>query len=95
MAATQGQPVANESASVVYEIQPRVAECGNCGKNFLNVSNDSYGSWADTGSVQRCSKYANRYDMVQTRQVYTTYKCYHCGYIRTVASSESRVHCNH
>lgn len=74
-------------------IQPRAAECGNCGTYFLNTS-VSYGSWEDIGT-QQCSKYGNRLDIIQTRQVYTTYKCSHCGYTQMVTSSETRVYCNH
>lgn len=94
MAATLEQATDTGKAGVVYEIQPRAAECGNCGKYFFSATNVTYGSWADTG-IRDCPKYRDRKDMVQTRQVYTTYKCRHCGYTRTVTSSESRVQCNH
>lgn len=77
------------------EVQPRSEECGNCGKNTLYVSDISYGSWSDTGRTTPCSKYGNRYDMIQVRDMYVTYKCANCKYMQTTKTFQNRVYCNH
>ncbi len=83
----------NEIVSV-ESIQPRAEQCGNCGQFMLRATT-SFGSWRDTTQTVQCSKYNNRRDFVQEREVYTTYECRACGYRQTATGMQTRINCTH
>lgn len=77
-------------------ITPRRYEiCGNCERGQL-ISRGvvDNGSWNDY-STQTCSKYQNKLDIIQRRQITTRYGCTYCDYVFNVRTYETRVVCTH
>lgn len=84
----------NTNAVGVESVQPRAAQCGNCGAYKL-LATTSFGAWVDTGATVQCSKYATKKDSVQSRTVYTTYDCRSCGYHQVATGTQTRTNCTH